>query len=167
MATLLPTWRDAVRDSDVSSTAKAVAWCLSTFMSKAGVAFPGKETIACGCSLSDRAVDRGVKELEEVGLLFVARTKGGNGRPNHYYATGKHVPGWDFSTGNERPLKGERQSVKGERASQESSEGCESARSRGRFAKAATASAKGICSDCGVGEGHGHTEDCSLREALA
>lgn len=146
--TTLALWRDAVRDSRASRTAKLVAFVLSTYMNAVGHAWPGKETLATGCSLSDRAVDRGVNELEGLGLLRVARTRGGNNRPNHYSAAGY---GSDSRTGKQSALSRERHAAKGESGSQEGLESVE----RG----APTPAGAGLCALCGVGGGN-HVADC-------
>jgi hypothetical protein len=79
-------WRDVVRDSSLDSTAKGVAYSLSTWMSWRGYAFPARETIAAGAGYTDRTVDRALRRLESAGLLHIDRTKGGKARTNHYLA---------------------------------------------------------------------------------
>ncbi len=69
-------WREAVRDSDLDTTAKAVAFTLSTYMNGKAEAFPSKVTLAEGASVSKRAADGAIDRLEQSGFLHVARTKG-------------------------------------------------------------------------------------------
>jgi hypothetical protein len=76
-------WRIAVRESDLDTTAKAVAYTLSTYMNGRAVAFPSKETLAAGASVSKRAADRAVERLQLAGFLLVAKTKG---RTSNRYA---------------------------------------------------------------------------------
>ncbi|MFN0154676.1 MAG: helix-turn-helix domain-containing protein [Gaiella sp.] len=75
--TLLMDWRDAVRESNLPSTARLVAYTLSTYMRGDGACFPSKETIADGCGLaSRRPVDRAIDQLEAAGFLSVSRSRG-------------------------------------------------------------------------------------------
>jgi len=128
--TFLADWRNAIRDCGLDSTAKLVGLCLSTRMRRqkeTGLysCWPGKETMANDCSLSDRAVDAAVKRLEGGELLHVKRTKGGNEQTNTYTALlprGNEVPGSDEPTGNGRSANGEPDDANGERRSQESIE---------------------------------------------
>jgi hypothetical protein len=76
-------WRDAVRDSGLDGTAKAVAYTLSTYMNGKAEAFPSKATLAAGASVCNRAADRAILRLESNGFLRVARTRGR--KSNHYY----------------------------------------------------------------------------------
>jgi hypothetical protein len=78
---LLVTWRNAVRDSALDSTAKLTAYTLSTYMSRDGLAWPAKTTLADKASLSVRAVDGAITRLERGGFLLVERSgyrRGGN-----------------------------------------------------------------------------------------
>jgi hypothetical protein len=75
-----------VRDSDLPSTAKLVAFVLSTYMDRNGHAWPSKETIAAGASLSRRAVDPAIDRLEGTGLIQVERSRSRRG--NRYRARG-------------------------------------------------------------------------------
>jgi hypothetical protein len=81
----LQKWRDAVRDSELKSTAKLVALVLSTRMNRHLVAYPSKETIATDCSLSRRSVDAAVDVLEKAGYLQVSRSRGRSS--NNYTGT--------------------------------------------------------------------------------
>jgi Helix-turn-helix domain len=76
-------WRIPVRESDLDTAAKAVAYTLSTYMNGRAVAFPSKETLAAGASVSKRAADRAVERLQLAGFLLVAKTKG---RTSNRYA---------------------------------------------------------------------------------
>jgi hypothetical protein len=69
-------WRDCIRDSDLDQTAKTIALVLSTYMNGNGQAFPSKETLAHGASVSKRAADTAVSRLEDRGFLTVKRTLG-------------------------------------------------------------------------------------------
>jgi len=57
MASLPLAWRNAVRDSDLDSTAKLAGHTLSTYMTGRGLAYPSRETLARGASLALRSVD--------------------------------------------------------------------------------------------------------------
>ena len=69
-------WRDAIRDSELDATAKAVAWALSTYMNGRGEAWPSKETLAVGASKSKRAVDGAIVRIARAGYLGVSQSKG-------------------------------------------------------------------------------------------
>lgn len=84
---LLAAWRDAVSDSDRSSSAKLVAHTLTTWMNGTGSCWPSMEEIARRTSLSTRTVARAIEELEAGGLLDVSRSKG---RASHLYRTLNH-----------------------------------------------------------------------------
>jgi hypothetical protein len=78
-------WRNAVRDSPLDTTAKAVALVLSTYMNNLGAAFPSKRTLAAGASLSStRSVDAAINRVEAAGLLEIVRSRGH--RSNSYLA---------------------------------------------------------------------------------
>jgi hypothetical protein len=80
-------WRKALRDSDLSRTAKLVGFVISTYMNGDGVAWPSRNTIAAGGSVTVRAVDAAVKLLEGQGFLEVERDgRGGRTRVNQYVA---------------------------------------------------------------------------------
>jgi hypothetical protein len=68
-------WRDALRDSDLDVTAKAVGFVMSTYLPNV---FPSRATIAAGASLSVRAVDKALKRLEAGGFITTRRTRGRN-----------------------------------------------------------------------------------------
>ena len=86
----LAAWRDAVRDSGLGAVVKATAWCLATFANGRGVAFPSRTTLGHGASLSVRAVEHAIRQLERAGFLNVER--GGGRRSNTYHLT---IPGGD------------------------------------------------------------------------
>jgi Helix-turn-helix domain len=79
----LADWRNAVRDSNLDTTAKTVAFVLSTYMDRAWRCFPGQDTLARGCSLSDTAVRGGTRRLEQAGFLAVEWSKGRS--PHRYF----------------------------------------------------------------------------------
>ncbi len=106
-------WREAVRESDADSTAKTVAWALSTWMNSSGSAFPSKQTIARGASLSVRAVDAAIDRLDvENGgeLLIVSRRRGSRGWRyqavirNEMPDTNRHVVP-DSSGSSQQPIR--------------------------------------------------------------
>lgn len=119
-------WRDALRDSELPSVAKLVGHTLSTFFDAEGRAFPGKERLAKGASLTDRSVDKGVDVLETAGFLRVARTKGGNNRTNRYFALlpeqGTAFPVEMAQRRTAEPSMGKRPPSSGERDAHESAE---------------------------------------------
>lgn len=84
---LLAKWRDALRDSSLDTTAKAVGFVIATYWRSNGTgAFPAKATIAEGASLrSVRAVDNAVLRLEDACFIDVSRSKGRSS--NTYLAT--------------------------------------------------------------------------------
>lgn len=70
-------WRNAIRDSDLDRTTKLVAYVLSTYMSRAGEAFPSKGTLAAGAGLGNRrSVDVAVDKLEASGFVTIVRSRG-------------------------------------------------------------------------------------------
>jgi len=79
-------WRQSVRDpeSQLTRTARAVVHALESWMNEYGACRPAVETIAQGASLSDRAVQRALAELEAHGFLVIDRSSGR--RTNTYQA---------------------------------------------------------------------------------
>jgi hypothetical protein len=74
---LVVRWREAVRDSKLRTTVKAVAFVISTYMSTDGYCRPRRATIAQGSPLASvRSVDTAIAELEEAGFLDVDHSKG-------------------------------------------------------------------------------------------
>ena len=69
-------WRDAIRDSDLDSTAKLVAHTLSTYMNGAGVCWPSKSTLAQGAGKSKRTVDGAIERLASAGFLTISQSRG-------------------------------------------------------------------------------------------
>lgn len=81
------TWRGAVADSELRSTAKLVAFALSLFMSEAGDScFPSLDTLAHKTSTSRSTVTTAITTLVDEGWL-VRKRGGGRGRSTHYTAT--------------------------------------------------------------------------------
>ena len=78
-------WRDAIGDSELDSTAKLVAYALSTFMDRRGVCWPGRAALAQRTSSGLTTVDRAVARLEKQRWLAVERARG-RGRTNTYAA---------------------------------------------------------------------------------
>ena len=82
----LAEWRDALRDSDLDSTARLAGFVISTYANASGLTFVGKELIAAGIAArSIRTADEAVNRLERAGYLHVTRPLGG--RPNRYLLT--------------------------------------------------------------------------------
>jgi hypothetical protein len=82
----LAEWRDALRDSELDSTAKLLGFVLSTWWDRNGRgAFPSKPTMAAASGLSKRAVDGAVNRLETAGFIDVSRSRGRTS--NRYSAT--------------------------------------------------------------------------------
>lgn len=73
-----------IRDANVSPAAKLVGYTLATYMRPDGCAWPAIPTLAARCNLSDRVVQRAIRELENADLLDVAKRPG---RPSTYLAT--------------------------------------------------------------------------------
>jgi hypothetical protein len=71
-------WNDAVRDSDLRTTVKAVAWALRSYMSADGYAYPALVTLAAGASLGRgcTSTKAAILELEAAGFLLVDRKRG-------------------------------------------------------------------------------------------
>lgn len=72
------TWRKAVRDSRLDTTAKAVAFVLDTYADKNGICWPGLSTIARGAGLNETnrgSVGQAIGRLEAAGYLRVSRSK--------------------------------------------------------------------------------------------
>jgi hypothetical protein len=70
-------WRKAIRESDLDSTARLIAYTLSTWLNGKGRAYPSREEIAAGAGVGVTTVDRALRRLEEAGFLDVERTRGG------------------------------------------------------------------------------------------
>jgi hypothetical protein len=95
---------------------------------------PSRRTIAIGCSLSARAVDKALASLEAAGFLAIARTKGGNNQVNAYAAlmppTANAFRRVEWLNGEREHANGERHAPKGERRSHESLQSDESSGGR-------------------------------------
>jgi hypothetical protein len=72
-------WREAIAESGLSSTQKAVAWALSLRMNGACEAWPSVPTLARYASFSVRAVQAALRALVDATYLEVVE-EGGNGR---------------------------------------------------------------------------------------
>jgi DNA-binding IscR family transcriptional regulator len=77
-------WRVAVRDSNLSPTAKHVALTLDTYMNSRGLAWPTRTTLAGGVGVSVKTVERALKELSQSRFITVHRGRGRT--PNMYRA---------------------------------------------------------------------------------
>ncbi len=82
---VLAAWRNALRDSDLDSTAKLVGFVLSTYFDGNGNgAHPSQITLAAGASLSTRfkgstAIAGAIDRLEAAGFIEVERRRGQRG----------------------------------------------------------------------------------------
>jgi Helix-turn-helix domain len=160
-------WRDAVRDSPLRSTTKLVGVILSTWADARGGCFPGRSTIAAGASVSDRAVDKALDELEREGWLAidppkrpvatkaggtVLRRPGGREITNTYKLllgeTAHVIRTSEWERANDGHLKSERGAVKSEHGSHESAESAESV-GGGRLNGAAPPQIDESCERCG------------------
>ena len=144
---VVASWRDAVRDSELSSTAKTVAWCLATYLNGEGTAFPSRHTLARGCSLSDRTVDAALVRLEAAGFLDVRRTAGGNPRTGtNTYAVrlpaAKELRGSNTSAAKLTTPSSETDALSSEGASPESAESALTRTDDGRLEDGRTSSVK-------------------------
>jgi hypothetical protein len=82
-------WRDAIRDDpSLKSAPKLIALILSTYMSNAGVARPGLQTLARGASQSKSTVALALDELEERGYIERDRSRGGTNPKGRGHTTG-------------------------------------------------------------------------------
>jgi hypothetical protein len=117
-------WRDAIRDSDLRATSKLVAHTLSTYANGRGGAYPARQTLALGSSLSVKAVDTAIRDLETSGFLEVDRSRGR--RTNTYCltlpSTANEVRRSEWSTANVTTANGEPHGPNGERGTPKSSE---------------------------------------------
>jgi hypothetical protein len=77
-------WRNAVRDSGLDQSARAVAWTLDTYMDSNGVAWPSRASLAAGAGCSVRTADRAIRRLEGLGFVSVRHSHGR--KANTYYA---------------------------------------------------------------------------------
>jgi DNA-binding transcriptional MocR family regulator len=84
-ASAVVVWRDAIRESDLRSSARLVALVLSTHMDRnGGSCFPSLSTIARETALGRSTVKRALDALQEAG--FIERVSGGPTTPNRYRA---------------------------------------------------------------------------------
>ena len=85
MKGLVSVWRDSLRDDgELNPTTKLVGFVLSTYSNGRGHAFPGRQTLARGSSVSVRSAERAVTRLEGAGWIAVSRSRGGRSRTNGY-----------------------------------------------------------------------------------
>jgi helix-turn-helix protein len=64
-------WRNAIRDSELDSTAKLVAHTLSTYMDSHCEAWPAKETLAAGAGKSKRTTDVAIEQIADAGYIEI------------------------------------------------------------------------------------------------
>src|SRR5215218_9293065 len=152
---LVAIWRDAVRDDDqLNSTARLVAFVLSTYVNGSGLAYPSRGTLAAGAGLSTglRAVDRALSSLELAGFLAIERSRG---RSSHRYtltlpATAHEVRRSEWSTAHEATRNRAPGTSNRARGAPESGESAESgAPTRGRLEGAALRAIDEECEKCG------------------
>jgi hypothetical protein len=156
-------WRDAIADSQLSSTQKLIAHTLSTWMSSNGHCYPGQEEIARRASLTDTSVRVATHALESAGFL---RVEWSRGRGSHGYQalipeTGSGITA-NLLRGSGRANPEPRFSNPEADTSQpRSSFGRkrESAESGAGGARAANCGAPPACRECGIG-GNQHAADC-------
>jgi Helix-turn-helix domain len=171
-----PPLRGERRPGQLGRTAKLTALVLATFMNVRGYAYPGRETLARKASLSDRAVDAAIVELEDEGFLsvepprrpiatkrgVVLRRSGGKQATNRYQAqlplTANALRTSEWARCERHALKSEAHALNSERASHEGSEGAEG----GALGAAPAFGAAGAltCPECETGAGL-HAVDCS------
>lgn len=155
----LAVWRDAVRDSGLDSTAKLVAYTLSTYMSGGfPSAYPAVGTLAARCGLVDRTVQKAVRRIESAGYLVVSWSHGKS--TNTYFAIVPPAAGdalwaeWLSATAKLTSSTPKLTSLTPSSRSPESAESAES--SRGGSPGGAAAA---ICPECATGAGL-HAVDC-------
>jgi hypothetical protein len=90
-------WRETIRDSELSPTAKLVGFVLSTYMNAKGEAHPSKATLARGASVSVPTIKRTLRELDRGKYLTIATS---GGRFSNWYRAA--FPTGSFTT----PLTG-------------------------------------------------------------
>lgn len=157
-------WRDAIRDSDLDRTAKAVAFVLSTYVDGRGQAFPSLETLAAGASVTARSVYPALARLEGNGFLYVQRSK--TRRGNRYLVTLPETANelrrseWETAKGSARNTEPDVGNT--ERGSPES---LESVRRRNAAASDGAALPEDECLRCGkrrslVAPDYRNCEDC-------
>lgn len=79
-------WRNAIRDSGLDQTAKAVAWTLDTYLDSHGDGWPSRRLLAEGAGCGNlHTVSCAIRRLEQAGLVRVTRSKGR--WANRYHAT--------------------------------------------------------------------------------
>ena len=153
-------WRDAIGDSDLDSTAKLVAYALSTWMNGQGRCRPGRRAIARRTSLSVRAVDPAIRRLELSACVAVERTAGGNPETtaNRYLALlppgANEVRRSEWRAANLTTARGESDALSGERGSPESF------RKRLKAGDSAAAPLLGSAPSSPDGWPEGECEDC-------
>jgi hypothetical protein len=173
---LVAVWRDAVRESTLPTTAKTVAWCLSTYMNGQCLAWPSVDTLAAGSSLSDRATSKALRVLESAGFLQVDWSEGGRSRTHRFVAclpeTANEVRLSEWETAKRTTRKGEPDALNPERRSPESVESAESgALARGARPEGSPAQRAVMvdCFTCGESKPGGEDDvvcfDCQAAEA--
>jgi Helix-turn-helix domain len=153
---LLANWRNALRDSELDTTAKAVGFVIATYADAHGVSFPSKETIAAGASLkSHRAADRAVLRLEAAGLLTVVDRS--RGRMSNIYKLITPYRETGLAGANPVPIGAQPRTRVRSTPYRETGERLESVERRERTPALTGASV--ACEECGLGGGL-HVDDC-------
>lgn len=113
---LVAVWRDALRDSTLSTAAKAVGFTLNTYSNGRGYSFPSRQALALGASVSVRTAERMVARLEAAGFVQVQRSSGGRARSNRYALTlpetASQVRRLEWETATDEALNGVNESAK-------------------------------------------------------
>jgi hypothetical protein len=94
------TWRKAVRDSRLDTTAKAVAFVLDTYADKNGICWPGLSTIARGAGLNETnrgSVGQAIGRLETARIppRFTLQARQQEARRSDQHARLEHLPAPD------------------------------------------------------------------------
>jgi hypothetical protein len=120
-------WSRALRESDLRSTTKLVAFVQATYMDADGFSYPSTASIAKGASLNERSVERHRALLERSGwLIGEGNRRGGKSRTVKYLAavpeTANKVRRFEFEKAKRATRKGESHTANGGRRSPEEEE---------------------------------------------
>src|SRR5580765_3813892 len=77
-------WCRAVRDADLSPSARLVGLILSTYVNGQGAAYPTRRELARAAGVSVSTVKRALRALADLDLVVV-EGNGGRSRPNLYW----------------------------------------------------------------------------------
>jgi hypothetical protein len=157
-------WRDAIRDDrELGRTARLVAHTLSTYMNAGGHAWPSVALLAIGSRMSQRGVQKALRELEAAGYLDVSFSAGRSS--NSYTAilpsTVNPVRGAEWATLNRTTPNPEQNDT------QPRTRFTRKRLKRGTAASKTRAADRGAsltCEECHADGGH-HTANCSQARA--